>query len=672
MECEDVRLFDVRDSFLLTVRFRWVSCQLDTLQHCFPPNLPRFLNEFPETLDETYERILQGIHRAQREDAHRLLQCLAVAARPLRVEEIAELLAFDCQAPRSGGIPKLENWRWDDHEEAVLSTCSSLIAIVGSGASRAVQFSHFSVKGYLTSPRLARSHEDVSRFHIDLDAAHTFMAKACLGTLLRLDEHVANSGIKEFPLLEYAAQHWVGHAQFENVSSCLQDEMDDLFDTSKSHFAAWLRVHDIDEPWRLFSWQGQESSRGDGSPLYYAALCGFYQLAERLIMKDPEEVNEEEAGWIGAPLPAALYKRHFRVADLLYRHGASVEVRGSDDQTPLHIASLCGDVDIMRWLLDHGADANAWDEVRTTPLHLAAIGMRLEPVQMLLDHNADPNLQHREGIPLHWAIPVDPLPIEGKEFNVNVNVVRLLLEHGADVTISDSFLHSTALHRASSGGWLEVVRLLLSYGAKVEEKEMQGKTSFQMASSRGHLEIMKLLSENGAVIGVRDNKEETPLHEASAGGHVDAMRWLLNHGADANARRDDRSTPLHLAAYEHLEAVQLLLEHNAGINSQDDKGKTPLHTALTFFRFFPRQKDVFDIVRRLLEHGADPNIRDHSLSTPLHQASAEGSLKVARLLISYGAKVDEKDGKGMSPFQVTASEGHRELTKLLLEHSAVP
>jgi hypothetical protein len=113
----------------ITVRFRWVSCQLDTLQHCFPPNLPRFLNEFPETLDETYERILRGIHRAQRDDAHRLLQCLAVAARPLRLVEIAELLAFDCQAPRSGGIPKLENWRWDDHEEAVLSTCSSLIAL---------------------------------------------------------------------------------------------------------------------------------------------------------------------------------------------------------------------------------------------------------------------------------------------------------------------------------------------------------------------------------------------------------------------------------------------------------------------------------------------------------------------------------------------------------------
>jgi hypothetical protein len=102
------------------------------------------------------------------------------------------------------------------------------------------------VKGYLTSPRLARSHEDISRFHIDPDVAHTIMAQACLRTLLHLDEHVADCGAKGLPLLEYAAQYWVVHAQFENVSSRLQDEMDDLFDRPKPYFPAWLRVHDID------------------------------------------------------------------------------------------------------------------------------------------------------------------------------------------------------------------------------------------------------------------------------------------------------------------------------------------------------------------------------------------------------------------------------------------
>jgi hypothetical protein len=132
MECESGMLLDA-DSKVLTslYRFRWVFCQLDALQHCFPPNLRQYLNELPETLDETYERILKGINKAQKDNAHRLLQCLTVAVRPLLVEELAELLAFDFQVTTSGGVPTLkEDWRWDDEEEAVLSTCSSLITII--------------------------------------------------------------------------------------------------------------------------------------------------------------------------------------------------------------------------------------------------------------------------------------------------------------------------------------------------------------------------------------------------------------------------------------------------------------------------------------------------------------------------------------------------------------
>jgi hypothetical protein len=137
--------------------------------------------------------MLRGINKAQQNDAYRVLQCLAVAVRPLRVEELAELLAFDFQASSLVGIPTLkEDWRWDNKEEAVLSTCSSLIGVVRSGDSRVVQFSHFSVKEYLTSPRLSRLQGDVSRFHIDLMPAHTIMTQACLSTLLSLDEHAGN------------------------------------------------------------------------------------------------------------------------------------------------------------------------------------------------------------------------------------------------------------------------------------------------------------------------------------------------------------------------------------------------------------------------------------------------------------------------------------------------
>jgi ankyrin repeat protein len=464
------------------------------LQHCLPKNLRQILNELPETLDETYERILKGINKVQKDDARRLLHCLAAAVRPLRVEELAELLAFDFQVTSSGGIPKLEeDWRWDNQEDAVLSTCSSLIAIVRDGDSRVVQFSHFSVKEYLTSPRLARSHEDVSRFHIDFDAAHIIMAQVCLGTMLRLDEPSSKSGAARAnvsPLVEYAARYWMDHSQFGKVSSHLWDGIDDLFDSSKPHFAAWLRVHDVDERWSLFSYR--EEPHGVCSPLYYAAICGFYDLAERLIMKNPEQVNAR-GGRILAPLPAALYKRHFRVANLLRKHGAVMDVRGNHECTPLHAACSHRQVDIIQWLLNHGADANAQWGGRWTALHVAALFVHPEVVQVLLEHNADINSQNFRGETPLYMVSSGP----GSSRKI-VDIVQRLLEHGADPNICDRD-GSTPLHRASSRGKLEVARLLLSHGANVDDKDGEGKTPFQVASSEGHHEIAKLLLDRGAV-----------------------------------------------------------------------------------------------------------------------------------------------------------------------------
>jgi hypothetical protein len=113
------------------------------------------LDELPETLDETYERILRNINKANRAHAHRLLQCLTVAVRPLRLAELAEVLAVDFGTASHGGTLKLNtDLRWENQQQAVLSTCSSLISIVDEEDSQVVQFSHFFVKEFLTSPRL--------------------------------------------------------------------------------------------------------------------------------------------------------------------------------------------------------------------------------------------------------------------------------------------------------------------------------------------------------------------------------------------------------------------------------------------------------------------------------------------------------------------------------------
>ncbi len=180
---------------------------METLRHCLPPSVRRTLDELPESLDETYERIIKEIKKPNRDHALRILQCLNVAIRPLRVEELAEVLAVDFDD--ADGMPKLNtNWRWEDQEQALLSSCSSLIAIVESDETQIVQFSHFSVKEFLTSTRLATSSGGVSHYHIALEPAHIILAQACMSILLRSDDRVQQRDVRHnSPLARYAAEH---------------------------------------------------------------------------------------------------------------------------------------------------------------------------------------------------------------------------------------------------------------------------------------------------------------------------------------------------------------------------------------------------------------------------------------------------------------------------------
>ena len=78
-------------------------CQLDRLRRCFPASIRSTLADLPESLDKTYEQTLLRIDKEKRKYAQRLFQCLSVSIRPLRVEELAEILAvqFDATAPPS-------------------------------------------------------------------------------------------------------------------------------------------------------------------------------------------------------------------------------------------------------------------------------------------------------------------------------------------------------------------------------------------------------------------------------------------------------------------------------------------------------------------------------------------------------------------------------------------
>jgi len=490
-------------------RFRWAYCQLEALRKCPMRNISRTLKKLPKTLDETYGRILQGIPEEKWEDAHRIFQCLAISSRPLRVEELAEVFVIDFDEETSG-IPNFEpSWRGPNSETAVLSTCSTLVTVVEANGHKVVQFSHFSVREYLTSDRIANL-APVSHFHILPKPAHTLLSKACLSVMFQLDYDVDEGKIHNLPLAFYAAEHWVDHARFEDVSSQIGDGMDRLFDRNKPHFAAWVWLCNIDDKYGGYDVHTAHPEKPDVVPLYYAALCGFHGLAERLLAAYPQDLNAQ-GGICGSPLGVALHNGHPNIALLLLKHGADVESRGLQGQTPLYMASSSGYTDVVRSLIGRHANPNAecddYDEhfnaVNRTPLHAAVDKRHLDILPLLLESGA--YVDHRGG--------------QGQ----------------------------TALYMASSHGYAEIVRSLIDSGADPNAEcddydeffDTVNRTPLHAAVDKRHLDILPLLLESGAYVDHRGGQGQTALYMASSRGYAEIVRSLIDSGADPNAECDD-------------------------------------------------------------------------------------------------------------------------------------
>jgi len=472
---------------MVSDRFRWVYCQLDTLRRCLPSRIYKALKELPAILDDTYEKALRGIPKEKRQQAYRLFQCLVAAIRPLSVEELAEILVIKFDSDASSRL--MEDWRPENPEEEILSACSTLISIVDVDGSKIVQFSHFSVKDFLTAPRLLEAEvEDIRYYHIPIYAAHAILARACLAVLLQLDENVDKKKLASYPLVFYAAQYWFDHASLNGVEPQVKDVMTRLFDPKKPHLGAWIWIHDVDSGIKRPTDNIDERpSRVDATPLYYASLCGLSWMAKHLITTRHEDVDAK-CGRHGTPLHAASHKGQVDAARVLLDYRASVDMPNRYRKTPLSMAYDAEHDDVIGLLIERGANFEALFDYRGRLLHRASADGRTEVVRMVLQRKADVNVKgHMQWTPLHFAASHGHLAI-----------ARLLVERRANVNaqVRD---HGTPMHLAARRGHFEIVQMLLQNEADVHIGRDDGKTALDVAEASGHHDIAQLLLKNGAI-----------------------------------------------------------------------------------------------------------------------------------------------------------------------------
>lgn len=371
-------------------RFRWVACQLDALSKCSSLKMLReALRHLPRTLDETYDRILLNIPEEHRGDAMTILQWLAFSVRPLNLNEIAEVLAIDCddQDPCFDPDQRLREPR------DILDICSSLVAL-SDGKTGSLSLAHLSVRDYLLSERITNG--PACQYHLNPVDGEARISRACLIYLLHFDSpnSLQNRTPETLSLGRYAALFWIVHWKAGINSGIAQSLsllslINELFQPQSAQFENWVRLdshHDLISPIAV------------PSPLYRASLLGLTLTVQHLLSTYGTDDLDSLTGG-ATPLVAALIQGHKGIVKILLDHGPDVNLVQSEVGnygSALITASKRGYEDIVRILLDCGADVNWVGGPFGSALMVASGEGRQDIVEMLLESGASLNSRAKD------------------------------------------------------------------------------------------------------------------------------------------------------------------------------------------------------------------------------------------------------------------------------------
>lgn len=296
-----------------------------------------------------------------------------------------------------------------------------------------------------------------------------------------------------------------------------------------------------------------------GPPLVIASSQGNVHLVDRLL-EAGADVNQRTGkhygfrGQVTTPLEVACEKGHIAVVERLIRAGAAIELEDDPDRgSPgLAWAVATDSLAIVTLLLENGANPNSLGtEYRENVTVLAQACMRGNAgvVSALIEAGADVHRTSR-------FAGYDEPPFHTAASRCNVDVIRVLLKHGANVNdqTSEGF---TALHKAARGGCAGCVQVLLEEGrADYSRRLINGSQPIHYAAQWNNSDCMKVLVEAGADINSRNKSGKTPLHWATEHHGVASVQWLLNNGADPRLAEYETNLTPHDYAVLGLEQAE--------------------------------------------------------------------------------------------------------------------
>ena len=397
------------------------------------------------------------------------------------------------------------------------------------------------------------------------------------------------------------------------------------------------------------------------TPLYMAAQ---YPTKDSLVIADMliyagTDVNDKTSTMV-TPLEVAFYKNNLPVVNRLLTAGANVNVNGFSGKTPLMFA-VKTNLDLVNKVLSSGADVNAKDENDGTALIYSFIHIGPEASairQRLLKANPDVNVIYRDAQLQNDKDPIysNATALSYAIADNDIEAVKLLLKHGADVNAPLYHLPLTTALLSKEPGSSKIVELLLNAGANpwthdfmVADLSACRFKDYMVAEAD---EKCALITKARAATKAQHTKDDK-LYYAAKDGNLKKVQKLLAQGANPNYVNNsyhDTNSPL--AVTQSAEVAQALIDAGANVNANNNTSKrTPLFSV-----------NSVEKAKVLIKAGADVNAHDYNNATPLFYAK---TVDIAKALINAGASVNAKDNQAHNALVQTKIDKNTEVATFL-------